>query len=201
MKANKLKLNGDKTELLVLSSKYQPHPPPLESIRVNDSIVHQSSVVRNLGVWFDASMFMQEHITRVVQASYLSIRNIYRIRAVLTPDSLKTVVHAFITARIDYNCNSLLIGLPDASISRLQRIQNIAARLVVGAHKHDHITPILHQLHWLPVKYRIDFKVLLLTYRALHGTAPEYLSLLIECYEPSRQLRSSSQNLLVMPKF
>ena len=200
MKANKLKLNGDKTELLVLSSKYQPHPPPLESIRVNDSIVHQSSVVRNLGVWFDASMFMQEHITRVVQASYLSIRNIYRIRAVLTPDSLKTVVHAFITARIDY-CNSLLVGLPDASISRLQRIQNIAARLVVGAHKHDHITPILHQLHWLPVKYRIDFKVLLLTYRALHGTAPEYLSLLIECYEPSRQLRSSSQNLLVMPKF
>ena len=200
MKANKLKLNGDKTELLVLSSKYQPHPPPLESIRVNDSIVHQSSVVRNLGVWFDASMFMQEHITRVVQASYLSIRNIYRIRAVLTPDSLKTVVHAFITARIDY-CNSLLVGLPDASISRLQRIQNIAARLVVGAHKHDHITPILHQLHWLPVKYRIDFKVLLLTYRALHGTAPEYLSLLIECHEPSRQLRSSSQNLLVMPKF
>ena len=80
--------------------------------------------------------------------------------------------------RID-SCNSLLYGLPDLQISKLQRIQNSAARLVTRSRTYDHVTPILPNLHWLPIRSRIDFKILLLTYQRLHGTAPAYLQDLV----------------------
>ena len=80
------------------------------------------------------------------------------------------VLHAFVTSRIDY-CNGLLYGLPDREIGKLQRVQNATARLLTSCKKYDHITPVLRKLHWLPVKYRINFKILLLTFKALHGIA------------------------------
>ena len=109
------------------------------------------------------------------------------------------LVHAFITARLDYR-NSILYGLPKRLIQRLQRIQNTAARLVTRTNRDDHITPVLKGLHWLPVQERIMFKILLLTYKTIHGTAPSYLSELVSSYTPSRSLRSSSTNLLCRRK-
>ena len=79
------------------------------------------------------------------------------------------------TSKVD-NCNSLLYGLPDNHIAKLQRVQNASARLIVGLPRYCHITPVLHSLHWLPVRYRINFKFLLLTYNCLHGLAPQYMS-------------------------
>ena len=108
-------------------------------------------------------------------------------------------MHAFISSTLD-SCNTLLTGLPDKEISKLQRMQNAAARLIVGAAKNEHMSPILQQLHWLPVKFRIDFKILMLTYKALNNQAPDYISELLTLYKPSPALRSSSQMLLVVPK-
>jgi len=96
-------------------------------------------------------------------------------------------------------CNSILIGLPATELDKLQRLQNTAARLVVRAKKNDHITPILKRLHWLPVRARIDFKILLITYKALNNLAPDYIKELVVEYKPGRSLRSSAQNLLVIP--
>ena len=121
------------------------------------------------------------------------------IRKYLTRESTELIVHAFVTSRLDH-CNSLLCGLPQSSIQKLQRVQNTAARIVTRTKKYDHITPVLQSLHWLPVSHRIMFKVLLTTYKALHGLVPEYLSELIHKYEPSRSLRSCDKLLLCVPK-
>ena len=87
-------------------------------------------------------------------------------------------MHAFVSARIDY-CNSILYGIPDCHLNKLQRIQNAAARLVCQQSRYCHITPLLFNVHWLPVKFRIVFKILLITFKALKGLAPTYVASLI----------------------
>ena len=101
-------------------------------------------------------------------------------------------------SRIDY-CNSILYGLPTVEHEKLQRVQNIAARLITGSSRRDHITPVLKNLHWLPVQLRITFKILLLTYKILNGQSPSYFTSLICSYKPVRSLRSSDHLLLQVP--
>ena len=100
----------------------------------------------------------------------------------------------------DQSCLHILFGLPSYQIEKLQRVQNPAARLVTRTKKSEHISPVLYDLHWLTVKNRIIFKILLITFKALHGLAPGYLSDLITPHRPSRSLRSMVANLLILPK-
>ena len=120
------------------------------------------------------------------------------MRKYLSHDNLNCIVNAFVISRMDY-CNSILYGLPKLEHDKLQRIQNIAARLIAGTKRKEHITPTLKDLHWLPVKSRIVFKILLLTYKALNGHSPTYLTSLFNAYKPARSLRSSGQSLLQVP--
>ncbi len=103
----------------------------------------------------------------LLRCAYLWVYTVSRIRKCLTKDSCISIFHAFITSRLDY-CNTLLVGLPDCAWP--------AARVVTFTRKFSHITPVLCDLHWLPVTERISFKVLLLMYKALHGKAPKYIS-------------------------
>lgn len=153
---------------------------------------------RNIGVTHDETLSFDEHIRSITKTAFWHLRNIYQIRHYLDTDSLLILVHAFITSKLDF-CNSLLIGLPKCLLKRLQSVQNAAARLVSGSRKYDHISPVLHQLHWLPVDKRIIYKILLMVFKCLHNLAPSYLSNLIIKYTPNRALRSSSKNLLVVP--
>ena len=107
-------------------------------------------------------------------------------------------MHAFVTSKVDY-CNSLLYGVPKYVLQRLQRVLNCAARKVFKSNKYDHITPLLRELHWLPIQQRIEFKILLITFKALNKQAPTYLTDLLISHTPSRSLRSSSKNLLKIP--
>ena len=114
----------------------------------------------------------------------------------MSQSNLKRIVNAFVISRIDY-CNSILYGLPMIELEKLQRVQNIAARLITElSSRRDHITPVLKNLHWLPVRSRITFKILLLTYKILNGHSPRYLTSLISFYKPARSLRSSDHLVL-----
>ncbi|XP_071398588.1 deoxynucleoside triphosphate triphosphohydrolase SAMHD1-like isoform X2 [Centroberyx affinis] len=116
----------------------------------------------------------------------------------LTQKDAEILTHAFITSCLDY-CNSLFTGLPKKSIRKLQLVQNAAARVLTKTKKMDHITPLLKTLHWLPVSFRIDFKVLLLVYKALNDLAPPYIRDVLSFYVPARSLRSSTALLLDVP--
>ncbi len=97
------------------------------------------------------------------------------------------LINTFVFTRIDY-CNALLAGASKATLNKLQVVQNSAARILTRTRMRDHITPVLESLHWLPVSFRVDFKILMLTYKALHGLAPQYLSELLIPYTPTRDL-------------
>ena len=153
---------------------------------------------KSLGVMFDKHAKMNVFVGRTCQSANYHLRNIRAIRELIPSAAAAQLVHALVTSRLDY-CNSLLYGVPKYVTDSLQRIQNIAARIVSKSNP-QHITPVLEDLHWLPIASRIRFKVLLLTFKCLHDSAPDYLSSLVVPYHPSRTLRSSSQSLLAAPK-
>ena len=130
--------------------------------------------------------------------SFIHIQNIYRIRKFINHTALEQIIHAFITSRLDF-CNALLCGVPSTVLSRLQRVQNVCARILTNHPRHEHITPVIKALHWLPVAYRIKYKVLMLVYKSLHEMAPRYLQDMIQQYSTRRNLRSSSQALVTVP--
>ena len=196
MLLSNVRLNN-KTELLVLHAKHRPKQP-LDSITVGDATVEPTSSARNIGAAFEDTMSFEEHVNELCRTAFYHIRNISRIRPCLSIDSTKTLVPALVTSRLDH-CNSLLFGLPDYLIQRLQYILNAAAKVITCKRKFDHVTPLLIELHWLPVRQRIVFKILLYTFKALHGATPTYLTELISPYVPRRALRSADQLLLEQP--
>ncbi len=115
----------------------------------------------------------------------------------LSTSNAEMLIHAFMTSRLDY-CNALLGGCSARLINKLQLVQNAAARVLTRTRKYDHISPVLSTLHWLPIKHCIDFKILLMTYKALNGLAPQYLSELLSHYIPSRPLRSQNSGRLII---
>ena len=127
------------------------------------------------------------------------IRNISRIRRYLTAAATEQVVYAFVTSRLDIG-NALLYRMPLKQTQRLKKIHNWAARLIDGAMRYSHATPLLKKLHWLPIAVRVEFKILLLTHRALNGQAPDYNRHCVSRRQPVRSLRSSEHCLLCVPR-
>ena len=199
MSNNMLKLNDDKTELIVFTSKCQADANTVNTLRVGSNIIHSAPVVKYLGFYLDSQLTMLNQVNSIIKACYYHLRNIGKIRKFITDNACKILVHSLIISRLDY-CNALLCGLPDAVSSRLQRVQNSAARLISRTGRRQHISPVLQDLHWLPVQYRSNYKILIHTYKALNGTAPSYISDKLHHYQPTRLLRSQSKSLLIVPK-
>jgi len=165
---------------------------------VGTTVINLSDQVRDLGVTLDSKLTFRPHINNVCRTSSFAIRNIGRVRKYLSKDQLEKLIHSFVSSRLDY-CNSLLYGLPACDMDKLQRIQNTAARLLAGAKRTDSASAILKKLHWLPIRERIEFKILLMTYKTQTGSAPSYISELLHKYVPVRTLRSSTKSLLQVP--
>ena len=133
-------------------------------------------------------------MNQITKAAFFHLRNIPCLRPSMSLSAAKTLVHAFISSRLDY-CNSILYGSSKHILNKLQYVQTFAARILTSTHRSDH-TPVLQDLHWLPVKYRIDFKILLIPFKALNNLAPPSLSDLLHRHTPTHCLMSADANLL-----
>ena len=157
--------------------------------------------VMNLGVIVDVNLSMDKHVAKVSRAVVcVSIRNIGIIRKHINQPVAELLTHALITSRLD-TCNLLLHGLNKTQLKRLERLQNTAARLVTLSRKFTHITPILKQLHWLPIEQRIIFEISMFVFKTIRGVLPTYLCSFIKPYEPLRgNMRSANKLLLTEHK-
>ena len=197
MLANRLKLNEEKTEVILIGTWQQLVKIDFNDIRVDSNVVTCVQNAKNLACWFDSQMKMDTHVTKCCKAAFFHLYNIRRIRKFLDQHTTQILVQAFVISRLDY-CNSLFYGLPSTQLRKLQDVQNAAARLICNTPRFDQITPVLYDLRWLPIKSRIDFKILLITYKALNNQAPTYIKELLSIKKTtSYNLRSYSDPCLL----
>lgn len=184
-------LNDSKTEVLIVVKANQRKCIHDIKIKIGDSTITPAKCVKNLGGYMDEVMSMEKQVQTVVRSANFHMRRIAKIRHFLDTDICAKVINATVTSRLDYH-NGLLCGIHDKHIKSLQLVQNNAARLLSQSSRHQHITPTLIQLQWLPIKYRVSFKVLTLIHCALHNNnAPDYIRTLFMVHRPARALRSS----------
>ena len=148
---------------------------------------------------FDSGMTLAAQVSNIVKSANFHLVNIGRARRLLTDDATKLAIHTLVTSRLDYY-NKLLIGISLRLQRKLQNIQRTSARLITKCRKFDSITSQLIELHWLPIKQRIDYKVLMLAYKALHNQAPSDITNMIQINVERRRLRSSCSTLLFEPR-
>ena len=173
-------MNHDKSKLILIG---KPHivskiKRSVQYITLENTTIKFSDTVKNLGVTFDECLSFRQHINDISKCSLYKLRNLRPIRNHFDRKSFEILIHAFVTSRLDY-CNSLFSGIPKLNIRPLQLVQNYAARLILKRSKFEHSTPLLYELHWLPIQRRIDFKILLITYKSQNNLAPKYLSELL----------------------
>ena len=197
MFTNKLKLNPDKTEFILIGSENNckqllPHFP----INILGNQVSPAQSVKNLRVVFDSNFTFSDHVSQVIKSTRINARDLYRIRPLLDLKTSVLLSNALVSSRLDY-CNSLFLSLTDFELRRLQLVHNSLCRVVTHSSKFSHITPQLKKLHWVPVRYRVQFKIGLITYKIPNQGQPVYLRELIHPYTSSRNTRRSTPK----PKF
>ena len=193
MKASFLKLNSSKSQVIIFAPKQLVGQLYIDEIKLRDGCrIPVSNLVTNLGFKFDSELTFAPQINAICSSSYKLLRNLASVRKFLSPDDLRTLVQSIIVSRID-NCNSLLYGVLACNLNKLQKLQNACAKMIYGKRKHDHVTPLLHELHWLPVRQRIIFKILLFVFKFFHNSIPIYLM-------ESLQVSERGQFVLKIPR-
>ena len=190
MSRNRLKMNPDKTEFILFGHHSQLSKCVTTHITVDNSAVLKSDIIKYLGVWTDKNLTFKQHIINKSWIAALNLRNIRQLRPHLIEASCKTLVQALVMPHIDYS-NAIFTDLPASTLKPAQRIQNFAAKVVLGRKKFDSATEALRDLHWLPVNQRCKFKLLFLVFKSLHGRAPTYLRDMLTRQTPKRTTRSS----------
>ena len=197
MTSNMLKLNGDKSDIMVLNGPRRPRIE-LPPITICDESVFKSDSTTLLGVEVNSTLSLKSHVKNTTKCCFYKLHNLFKIRRFLSEDAAKTIVHTLMTSKLDY-CNSVLNGLPNTTLEFLVRVQKAAARLISNKTKFQHISPVMKDLHWLPIKKRIEYKILVLTFKCVHHPTPAYLTELLH-NRTNKGTRADNKNLLVVPK-
>ena len=199
---NNLQLNPTKTELIMLGTTHQLSLlSNATSIFLNDTPISFQKTMKTLGVILDQKLTFSSQISSIIQSCNHHLRAISHIRQFLTLDLAATLSRCLVLSRLDY-CNSLLFGISNLEISRLQRVMNRAARITLNIPSYQHhlnhsSIDNLRTLHWLPLPHRINFKIAIITYKIKSTSSPPYLNNLIASKIPSRNTRSSKAPLLM----
>ena len=171
-----MKINPDKTEIELLCPSSLNKEIIIKGVIYKDQCIRFATEVKNVGVWIDRNLNMNKHINHIVSHCYKLLKDIGRIKRCLEQDHLERMVHAVVSNRVDY-CNSLFMNISRENIFKLQKVQNAAAKLILGKRRRDSASAALRQLHWLRIDARITFKVLLLAHKILRGKCSENLQL------------------------
>lgn len=199
MAANYLKLNDSKTEFMIIGSSHNLKSINTSHITIGDEIVKPSKCVKNIGATLDEQLKMNAQVNQVCKNAWYHLHKLSKIKHYLSDSQLKSVIQATVISKIDQN-NGLLSGSPKYLISKLQSVQNAAAKFVCSINRFNHEEPPLEKLHWLPVEFRIQYKLLLLCFKCSHGLGPEYLLELLTPHQPLHGLRSSFANNFAQPR-
>ena len=170
-----------------------------ESADIGGSCIPFQTTVMYPGVHLDQTLLVKQHISSLCCTMFLALRRITSVHPFLSNSSTEKLVVSMITSRLDY-CNATFTGVADEQIVCIQKIQNNTTRLVLKKMKRDHVTPLLKELHWLPVINRIQYKLAMLTFCHFNGTLPPYLSSSLCTCQPLRSFHSSTERLLKIPK-
>lgn len=201
MVLNHLKLNKSKTEYIIIkSARSRKNFDSVATINIGSSTVTAVGEAKNIGVTIDAELTMSQHISNVCRTCNMHLHSIGKIRVNLTKEAAEIMVNALITSRLDY-ANGIFYKLPKYLTNKLQKVQNNSARLILRKKKRDRVTPMLVALHWLPIRSRIKYKVNLITFKALHDMAPQYLKTLLKPLDSLDKLRSANKNYLQEQSF
>ena len=195
MQMNKLKLNDDKTEVMLCTRDKMKNNNIL-ALNINGSTVQSSSSVKNLGVVIDNCLSMNCQIDNLCRSMIIKLKMISTIRDYITKEVAAKLVVTLVLSQLDY-CNSLISNITQDKLKRLQVIQNSAAKLVTRQRRSAHSMPLLLELHWLPVTERINYKIAMICFKCVNGLAPNYIADFLEFYEPRRNLRSSSDKTIL----
>ncbi len=174
MDSKQLKLNQDKTECLIVGKSKDIRRISIPTLCVGGISLETHETVRDLGILLDCNLSMKEQIQRVVRTIRYHLQNIGFVRKYLDEMTTKMLVHNYVISKLDC-CNSLYYGLPNYLLKELQLVMNGAARLIKGLPPRERITLALIELHWLPVKARIEYKIAAMSHQALLSGKPEYL--------------------------
>ena len=196
---NKLSNNGDKTECSLFGTTQQLSKIKFDSIDVDGIHIRIKDKVKNLGVMFDKTLSMETHVNKICSVGYLNLKNINEIRKSLNKDNTKILVNALVTSHLDYG-NSLLYGISNKLMNKLQVLQNASVRIIEKLKKHDRVSQYRKQLHWLPIQARIEFKIIKFTWQCLNNMAPTYLVNKLNIKANTRYLRSENNSLLTVPR-
>ena len=199
MTLNKLTLNCSKTEVIAITTATRRDLRPIV-IHVDTEAFRPKPYDRDIGIVLDDTMDMDRHVSHTCRLAYHHLRSIANVRNSLTTTACETIVLSLVISRLDFG-NATLYGISETLLHRLQVVQNSAARLIMRVRRREHITAILFALHWLPVRQRIQFKILTLVYRCQNHQAPAYLSACITPYVPGRSLRSADHGLLTEHRY
>ena len=196
-----LKMNDGKTEIMIVGSKHQLKKCETESKDVTGIHITPSPCIKFLEAWTDQQLSFKKHISVKCQTAMFNLQRLKSIQYMLDENAAHILVLGLVTSHLDY-LNGILPGLPEMDINKLQKVQNVAAKFVCDKDKYSSTSECMAHLHWLPIKQRIDHKVLTIVYCCLNNETPEYLKDLLTALPGGREgLRSAAQYKRLLEPF